>query len=428
MLIWLENFSELCDMLFDEEVEKRDSAREAIREFIDMHFQSDYGYDESLEIVLKECGHSGTIGELFSETDLQNLRDCRNKHLCQEIQGKILKCNQCMCDNDTAGTSISTSQLNDLVVDSYKREYGLTENSSSESIGPETNWVNFPLSRHRRDILTYRMSVDKDMLSQDSSSFYFNERVRHHVANKRMNEHDFVHRKTCFKYSDECRSRFPEISCCKSKLIVDNEDESKTTTWRRLNEEDRDVYPFCVKSKRSIGSQYLNTCNDRLFRILACNNNVQMGSSRCLFYVVHYTTKSTQNEDKGIDFVKIGEQVMRRIRKEKDRLAAEQHEALCPENSPDDNYCFREGLSRFLLGMSVHLSQDVVSATLAHLLICQKGSRFTFSHDFKDLLVGQMLNHLDGKDPGYFVLNRRKRHEEDQEPILWPDYSVNDYI
>ena len=67
-----------------------------------------------------------------------------------------------------------------------------------------------------------------------------------------------------------------------------------------------------------------------------------MGSSRCLFYVVHYATKSTQKDDKGIDFERIGEQVIRRIRKERERLSSEEKEALYSENSPDDKYCFRE--------------------------------------------------------------------------------------
>jgi hypothetical protein len=70
----------------------------------------------------------------------------------------------------------------------------------------------------------------------------------------------------------------------------------------------------------------------------------------------------------------------------------------------DDDACFREGLCRFLIGMRVHLSQDIVSATMAHCLICQHGSRFNFSHDFQDLLVGQMLNKLGGEEPGDFDL------------------------
>ena len=80
-----------------------------------------------------------------------------------------------------------------------------------------------------------------------------------------------------------------------------------------------------------------------------------------------------------------------------------------------------------IVGMSVHLSQDVVSATMAHLLLCENGSRFSFSHDFQDLLVGQMLNKLQGEAPGDFLLRRRNRGENG-EVVMWADYSVNDYL
>jgi hypothetical protein len=189
--------------------------------------------------------------------------------------------------------------------------------------------------------------------------------------------------------------------------------------------DDIEVYPFIIDSKRSLGSQYLNTHSKFITRTLGCNSNVQIGSPRCMFYVVHYSTKSTQKEDKGTDFERVGNQVIRRIQKETERLLAQTNESDHPNSEKDD--CFREGLVRFLIGMSIHMSQDVVSSTMAHLLICQHDSRFTFSHEFHDVLVGQMLNTLEGKDPGDFVLRRRNRGP-DGEVDMWPDYSVNDYI
>ena len=125
-----------------------------------------------------------------------------------------------------------------------------------------------------------------------------------------------------------------------------------------------------------------------------------MGSPRCVFYVIHYSTKSTQKEDRGIDFDRIGKQVIRRIQKEEQKLVSQ---GLQYAPSTDDDTCFREGLCRFLIGMSVHLIQDVVSAPMAHLLLSQHGSWFNCSHDFQDLLVGQMLNKLN-EEPGDFVL------------------------
>ena len=56
----------------------------------------------------------------------------------------------------------------------------------------------------------------------------------------------------------------------------------------------------------------------------------------------------------------------------------------------EDKNGFVEGLCRLLGGMHAAISQYDVSSTMAHLLICQNGTRFKFCHDFTDLLVGQM--------------------------------------
>ena len=93
----------------------------------------------------------------------------------------------------------------------------------------------------------------------------------------------------------------------------------------------------------------------------------------------------------------------------------------------EEDVCFSDGLVRFLIGMSIHMSQDIVSITMAHLLTCQHGSKVTFSKEFHDTAVGQMLNNLKGKEPGDFVLRRRNRGPYG-EVDMWPDYSVNYYI
>jgi hypothetical protein len=142
------------------------------------------------------------------------------------------------------------------------------------------------------------------------------------------------------------------------------------------------------------------------------------------FYVLHYSTKCTQKEDRGIDFDRIGKQVICRIQKEEQKFVSQ---GLQHAPSTDEDACFREGLCRFLIGMRVHLSQDVVSATMAHLLLSQRGGRLKFSHDFQDLLLGQMLNKLNGEEPGDFVL-RRKNRSGSGDVVMWLDYSVNDYL
>jgi hypothetical protein len=192
------------------------------------------------------------------------------------------------------------------------------------------------------------------------------------------------------------------------------------------------VYPYVIQPKRPNGSQFLNTHCKAITKKFGCNSNVQIGSPRCVFYVLHYATKSTQKEDRGVDFDRIGHSVIRRIIKEKARLDIEMEmknanfdNSMNPEDKnhhteDSENYCFREGLSRFLIGMSVHLNSDVISATMAHLLISQKGSRFSFSHQFKDLLVNQMLNHLNGDEIADFVLRRRNKGEHGELDVYGP--------
>jgi hypothetical protein len=65
-------------------------------------------------------------------------------------------------------------------------------------------------------------------------------------------------------------------------------------------------------------------------------------------------------------------------------MLIQQDQQDSPENEQDD--CIKDGLVRFLIGMSIPMSEDIVSATIAHLLICQHRSRFTFLHEFHDVL------------------------------------------
>ncbi len=99
-----------------------------------------------------------------------------------------------------------------------------------------------------------------------------------------------------------------------------------------------------------------------------------------MFFVVHYSTKLTEKEDKGTDFERVGNQVIRQIQKETEHLLAQSNDLDRPNNEEDD--CFSEGLVRFLIGISIHMSQYIVSATMAHLLTCQHGLRFTFLTNF----------------------------------------------
>ena len=219
---------------------------------------------------------------------------------------------QCTVCSDKYGSDpisgVSTIDVSNMFLKSLK-------NKCDEIRHPDTNDgthqseddITFPSSKERRDILTYRYPLDN--LSSDSH-FYCNSEVRHHIATRRMNEHDWKHRPSCFKYGKECRAPFPRQSCESTQFEEDKDDEEKCTRWKSLMKKNVVMYPFIINPKRSLSSEYMNIHSKSITRMLGCNSNVQIRSLRCMFYVVHYSTKSTQKEDKGTDFKRVGNQVI----------------------------------------------------------------------------------------------------------------------
>ena len=82
----------------------------------------------------------------------------------------------------------------------------------------------------------------------------------------------------------------------------------------------------------------------------------------------------------GVLILRVGNQVIRLIQKETEHLLAYINDS--DQLDKEEYDCIREGLVRFSIGMSTHVSEDIVSATMAHLFPCQHGSRFTFLTNF----------------------------------------------
>jgi hypothetical protein len=61
---------------------------------------------------------------------------------------------------------------------------------------------------------------------------------------------------------------------------------------------------------------------------------------------------------------------------------------------------------------------------MAHLIPCNGGSRFVFSHTFSDLLVGQMEATLEGQE----ISVRIRLNKLQNKIITWPDSLADDYI
>ena len=278
-----------------------------------------------------------------------------------------------------------------------------------------------------------------------------------------FDEHDCTHRGTCFKGGKaECRASLPEMASEESiifdsdkidaikKGLHDEDDEShrgisdenreKTILWHHLNGDIEQNSQYTILPKRANGSQFLNQHSLPISDVLGCNTNVTLGDPSHTYYTTLYKSKDTQTEDK-MAYHRISASMGRRLwraqqqqRKEEEEREQQTEGASAAaatggttSNEDDEQACYIEGLGRVITGVNALLSRDVVSSTMAHLLISQQGDRFTYSHKFSHLLLQNMENVLEEKDGIDFRL-RTNRDKTTQKAIKWPDCSAYDYI
>ena len=136
-----------------------------------------------------------------------------------------------------------------------------------------------------------------------------------------------------------------------------------------------------------------------------------------MYYITLYNLKSTQDED--------SDRVKRIVQSIIKRLVRIQDEISCGlRDKSDEDDSFVEGLCRVLGGLNAATSRYVVSSTMAHLLMSQDGTRFKFSHDVSDLLVGQIEACLEGDVVDFRIrINSYKRKR-----VVWRDCMADDYI
>ena len=77
-----------------------------------------------------------------------------------------------------------------------------------------------------------------------------------------------------------------------------------------------------------------------------------------------------------------------------------------------------------LAAINAARSRDVISVTMAHLLVCSGGSHFRFSHGFGYLLITQLVETLQGEQVDQSIQINKFRGKI----VAWPDLSADDYI
>ena len=187
-----------------------------------------------------------------------------------------------------------------------------------------------------------------------------------------------------------------------------------------------------VLPKRPMGCQFINAHSLPISAVFNFNTNISIGNVSHVYYGTLYTSKSTQEEDAEKQ-LRIGRGVIKRMK----RLLEEKHlhprtpgvvgGDISEDGTNQQRYepSFGEGLSRLLSGLNAATTRNVISATMAHLISCNNGSRFIFSHDFSDLLVGQMEATLEGQDINVRIRTSKVPGGEFK---CWPDSLADDYI
>ena len=146
-------------------------------------------------------------------------------------------------------------------------------------------------------------------------------------------------------------------------------------TWYTIDGNENKVRPWIVEPKRPMGCQYINTHNEALSRTLNCNTNVQIGDPSSIFYTTLYTTKDNQKED-----CEAPQRVQNICTRQ---LLKAEAEVLDGTRQPDEvQDGFVKGLCMMLAAMNAATSRFKVSTVMSHLMVCNGGTRFTFSHEF----------------------------------------------
>lgn len=276
---------------------------------------------------------------------------------------------------------------------------------------------------NQRDVAAYTHSYDLYGNRQIKDGFWGNPRIRRVVTKQRFEYHDANHRPSCFKKDCECRFLFPKLP--HTKTVFDDKTKDSAFTLHRLVDGKKvDSKSWLIYPKRPIGSEYINQHSHAVSEVLNCNSNIQIGDPTHVFYSTLYTSKSTQEDDANRQ-KRVAMAIVRRLlRQERMILSGEM------ERIPSG---FSEGISRLLCGLNAATSRDVVSAPMAHFLVCRHGKRFVYSHDFAPLLINQMDDTLAGR-PVRGILRKSKEYSKKKKPlkdrkeVMWLDSLSNDYL
>ena len=398
MIVHVRNFHKLRQLLFSVDDAEQLAAREELKKYVTLVMCATFGDSTEVEggsvfdvqsssdpvdvIVSDGCteGHHD-----LSPLPFQILREQRHKAYCNTHKGLVGICDRC-------SALVSSVDIVNAALNQWKL-----------FVEERHNWGDFPLCPERMDVVAMRYPYDLNQFPEGSVEL----RMRGVLVKQHFNEHDWAHHPGCFKNGLECRFDLPQYSTLGTAIVFDEQ----KVRWYCLSPVDQWISSFKVYNKRHLSDLFLNCHNPVISGLFGYNSNVQLGDVGHIFYNTMYGSKSNQEEETR-EFIDVTNALDRRIKKQ--LMEATENEG----DEYHDQYI--EGLSRILGGIRAHVSETVVSSTLAHAIMLRGGSRFRFSHDFQPLMLSQAEDHFDGKDISIRIRSTNKSR--------WLDAFINDYI
>jgi hypothetical protein len=142
-----------------------------------------------------------------------------------ELQGQIMECKFCM-------QTISTSEMINAALGLWNVFAKSTAKNAGCSIQKE--WLDIAAYRYPYDFGGAILPDPGGIESASGSELHVADQAQSWINNKtarlvllhfRFDEHEWMHRNTCFKNGHECRAQFPMMACDKTHIYESTEHE-----------------------------------------------------------------------------------------------------------------------------------------------------------------------------------------------------------
>ena len=465
--VWIKHFNDIRNLMFDDnEIVKNAACNEMLNYFksvakasfgdLDIFVpgsESDPSVNGSGQFDESRCDPNTVFQG--SEPSNQKIRRMRHfKHCLTEkgVIASITKTQDMSCSSETSSEHSSNcmtftgTDIVDLHTKKAMRDVSNNFTSKPEIIDRLSYLLPYHMNHNDRlyppdcrEQLPLQYCIPASNCDSSMSSSHLETKLsqfslRYPLLQLRFNSHDFHHRKGCFKKGCECRFNLPKGHQIMASIEFDEEN---AMYWHFIDGSKKKISRYEYMAQRNTGDQFVNMSNDIASCVLGCNTNVGIADRAGFFYVTMYASKQNQAEEK-IAYLTCCEALCRRVKRQQNVESNQDPESNVGTSSVSEQVGdYAEGFKRILSAMYAHLSNDVFAATMAHYMLTQDNSRFSYSHEFVTIPLPHLLAWYKGEDlhfrlkklPKIGNIDSENQNElDDENDRSYADYFFNNYV